>query len=347
MTVLGIIWFALIAVLMAGYFILDGFDLGVGVLYPFLGKSEKSKKIMRSAIGPVWDGNEVWLLTAGGALFAAFPAAYATSFSGFYLAIMLVLFGLILRAVSLEFRANDPHTPKIWDVTFFIGSLLPALLFGVAIGNIMAGVALNENGDYIGTFFQLLTPFALVAGVLGLVHMLTQGAAWIALKAPYEGFDDLRANAQKLRNVLLIVDLVLFVLTTVLFFVLVVPNSSVGLGLTPVAVVFAVVFLAGWLVALLQGKKFEHKHDLLGFLGIEVSALALVGIIAATMFPNFIVASNDPALSIVIANAASPDSTLFPMTIITIIGVPLVLIYHVLIYRKFRGRLTGGEKHGY
>ena len=135
MTVLGILWFILIAVLIAGYFILDGFDLGAGVLSPFVAKDEKEKAIVCRSVGPVWDGNEVWLLTAGGALFAAFAPAYATTFSGFYLAIMLVLFGLIVRAVSLEYRAHDPKWKKLWDALFFLGSLLPALLFGVAIGN--------------------------------------------------------------------------------------------------------------------------------------------------------------------------------------------------------------------
>ena len=184
MTALGILWFVLIAVLICGYFVLDGFDLGAGVLYPFLARDERDRAVVRRAIGPVWDGNEVWLLTAGGALFAAFAPAYATSFSGFYLAIMLVLFGLIVRATALEFRAHDPAWAKLWDALFFVGSLLPALLFGVAVGNVVQGLPLNAAGDYTGTFFDLLSPFALSCGVLGLVHMLVQGSSWIALKAP-------------------------------------------------------------------------------------------------------------------------------------------------------------------
>ena len=154
MTALGILWFILIAVLIAGYFILDGFDLGAGVLSPFVAKDEKEKAVVRRSVGPVWDGNEVWLLTAGGALFAAFAPAYATTFSGFYLAVMLVLFGLIVRAVSLEYRAHDPKWKGIWDALFFIGSLLPALLFGVAIGNVYAGIPMDANGDYIGNSFH-------------------------------------------------------------------------------------------------------------------------------------------------------------------------------------------------
>ena len=144
------LWFLLIFVLIAGYFVLDGFDLGAGVLYPFVAKGDEEKAVVRTSIGPVWDGNEVWLLTAGGALFAAFPAAYATTFSGFYLAVMLVLFGLIVRAVSLEYRGIDHKWAKVWDGCFFVGSLLPALLLGVAVGNIYAGIPMSANGDYTG-----------------------------------------------------------------------------------------------------------------------------------------------------------------------------------------------------
>ena len=148
MSALAVLWFFLIFVLIAGYFVLDGFDLGVGVLYRALAKTDAERALVRRSIGPVWDGNEVWLLTAGGALFAAFPAAYATTFSGFYLAVMLVLFGLIVRAVSLEFGAHDPKWGRAWDACFTIGSFLPALLLGVALGNVIAGVPLAANGDY-------------------------------------------------------------------------------------------------------------------------------------------------------------------------------------------------------
>ncbi len=339
MSGLAVTWFILVAVLLTGYFLLDGFDLGIGVLYPFLGRGEQSKAVLRRAIGPVWDGNEVWLLTAGGALFAAFPAAYATSFSGFYLAIMLVLFGLIVRAVSLEFRAHDPKLRGVWDATFFVGSLLPALLFGVAIGNVVAGIPLNDNGDYTGTFFGLLTPFALCCGVLGLVHMLTQGASWAAVKAPQEGADDLRDRAASLRRVLLVVELVVFLLVTCLFFVTVVPTSTVGLGVTALGVVFAVVYALGWVMAMLR-KTSDPTDDIYAFIGVELSAVGLVGILAATMFPNLIVCSTDAALSITVANAASGDATLAAMAVIAGIGVPLVLIYHVISYRIFRGRLA-------
>ncbi|MBQ3106913.1 MAG: cytochrome d ubiquinol oxidase subunit II, partial [Eggerthellaceae bacterium] len=159
-TFFQILWYFLIFVLIAGYFVLDGFDLGAGVLYPFVAKNEQEKSVVRRSIGPVWDGNEVWLLTAGGALFAAFAPAYATTFSGFYLAVMLVLFGLIVRAVSLEFRAHDPAWARAWDICFFVGSLLPALLLGVAVGNIYAGIPMDAAGNYSGVpLLGLITPF--------------------------------------------------------------------------------------------------------------------------------------------------------------------------------------------
>ena len=229
MTALGILWFALIAVLIAGYFILDGFDLGAGILSPFIAKNENEKAVVRRAIGPTWDGNEVWLLTAGGALFAAFAPAYATTFSGFYLAIMLVLFGLIVRAVSLEYRSHDPKWGKIWDALFFIGSLLPALLFGVAIGNVYAGIPLDANGDYAGVpLLGLITPFTLLCGLLGLSVFVTQGATWIALKA--EKPSDLQARAAKLRCPLACITMALFVAVSAYALMGIAPTLDPALG---------------------------------------------------------------------------------------------------------------------
>ncbi|MBP3866422.1 MAG: cytochrome d ubiquinol oxidase subunit II, partial [Eggerthellaceae bacterium] len=196
-TVLQVLWYFLIFLLIGGYLVLDGFDLGVGVLSPFLAKNDEERDILTRSIGPVWDGNEVWLLTAGGALFAAFAPAYATTFSGFYLAIMLVLFGLILRAVSLEYAHVDGKWSKLWYGCFFVGSLLPALLTGVAVGNIYAGIPMDANGDYSGMpLLGLVTPFTLLCGVLGLVMMCAAGAAWVALKAPLDS--ELRARAVKM-----------------------------------------------------------------------------------------------------------------------------------------------------
>lgn len=333
MTTLGIIWFILIFVLIIGYFALDGFDLGAGVLYPILGKTERSKKIIMRAIGPVWDGNEVWLLTAGGALFAAFAPAYATSFSGFYLAIMLVLMGLIVRCVAIGYGGHG-NGGKLVDGAFFAGSLLPALLFGVAVGDVIAGIPLAQNGDYTGTFFDLLTPFALCCGVLGLLHMTLQGACWLAAKAP-EG-DELQVKAAGLRKPLALASLVVFLLATVLFKMTVVPVSSVGMDMNIVAIVAAVLYLGSLLyIAFASGVKDFILPVIAG-----VGCAALVIVWAGTAFPYFIPASNDPLLSITIASAAGSELTLMTMAIIAAVGVPLVLFYHVLVYRAFRGRVT-------
>ena len=195
---LQVVWFFLIGVLLAGYSILDGFDLGIGALFPFLAKDREERDALAGAVGPVWDGNEVWLLTGGGALFAAFPPAYATVFSGFYLALMLVLFSLIFRAVSLEFRAHASGPGRFWDQAFFIGSALPSVLYGVALGNVIQGVPLDGAGDFSGDLFTLLRPFPLVLGVFGLVAILLHGSAYAALKT--EG--ELQARARRFAGVL-------------------------------------------------------------------------------------------------------------------------------------------------
>ena len=336
MTTLGILWFILIAVLIVGYFVLDGFDLGAGVLYPFLAKDDTDKMRVLHAIGPVWDGNEVWLLTAGGALFAAFAPAYATVFSGFYLAIMLVLFGLIARAVSVEFRAHGTEPRRLWDVCFFVGSLLPALLLGVACGNIIQGVALNAHGDYVGGFFALLRPFPLLCGVLGLAHMLTQGAAWIARKAP--AASGLRMRAANLRRKLAFWELLVFVVTTAVFFAFIMPKLGYAPGSMVIAGAGAAVYVLATLVVRFSCKAEFPKGDLLGVIMASLAAVGLVVIMFATIFPNLVPAL-DPALSITIANAAGSEKTLGAMTIIACIGVPLVLVYHFLVYRAFRGRV--------
>lgn len=340
MTVLGILWFILIAVLIAGYFILDGFDLGAGVLSPFVAKDEKEKAIVRRSVGPVWDGNEVWLLTAGGALFAAFAPAYATTFSGFYLAVMLVLFGLIIRAVSLEYRAHDPKWKGVWDASFFVGSLLPALLFGVAIGNVYAGIPMDANGDYIGIpLLGLVTPFTLLCGLLGLSIFLTQGATWLAMKAPKPS--DFQTRVAGLRRPLALVSLVLFVAVTAYALVGIQPTMDPTLEIVRWAVF---VLVAAALIGVVVTSK-EDGNDLVPFLVSSASALFLVVLFAASMFPNLVVATVGE--NITIATAASSDLALGWMTGITCIGLPLVLIYHVIIYRTFRGRLTDEDLQEY
>ena len=337
MTALGILWFVLLAVLICGYFVLDGFDLGCGVLYPLIAKDERERAFVRRAIGPVWDGNEVWLLTAGGAMFAAFAPAYATSFSGFYLAIMLVLFALIVRACSLEFRAHDHGAwVKVWDWMFIIGSFLPALLFGVAAGNVIEGIPLNDSGDYTGTFFQLLNPFALACGALGLVHMLLLGSSWLSLKAPADSA--LYGRARALRPKLAVADLVVFALVSVIFFVQVVPASAAGITATLPSCLFALLFVASAAYAA-AAKGEGYGASLRAHVASSMGCAGLVGTMAASLFQSLI-PSTASAYSITIADAASSDTALLAMTVIALIGVPLVLIYHVVVYRVFAGRLT-------
>lgn len=338
MSALAVLWFFLIFVLIAGYFVLDGFDLGAGVLYNALAKTESERALVRRSIGPVWDGNEVWLLTAGGALFAAFPAAYATTFSGFYLAVMLVLFGLIVRAVSLEFRAHDPHWARVWDACFTVGSFLPALLLGVALGNVIAGIPMAPNGDYAGVpLLGLLSPFTLAVGLLGFAMCLAAGAAWVALKAPEQS--QVRLRAKKLGRVWQAASLAIFAVATVLALAVVKPELAPGMA--PLAVAFAIAFAACIAASAVFAKK---GADLPAFVLQSAAAVCLVALAAVSLFPNLVVASaGSVGPSITLMSAASSDLSLAWMTGIACVGVPLVLVYHVIVYRTFRGRLPEQE----
>ncbi|NTU71417.1 MAG: cytochrome d ubiquinol oxidase subunit II [Coriobacteriia bacterium] len=334
--VLGIIWFVLVGVLLAGYAVFDGFDLGVGTLLPFLGKSAEDKEVMRRSVGPVWDGNEVWLLTGGGALFAAFPAVYATVFSGFYLALMLVLFALIFRAVSFEFHAHDPAWGGVWDWAFTIGSALPSLLFGVAVGNIALGVPLATDGEFAGNFFTLLgihngfNPFQLVIGVLGLSMILVQGASWLAVKS--EG--DLYKRTVAMRSTLAWAFTALVVVATAVTALF---AKNVFANVTGSIVGW--VFVALLVVSIAWGRlSMNGGKDLSAWYAISLSAVSLVGIWAASIFPN-LVPSLGPGAPLTIASTMSSQLTLTVMLIIAAIGVPLVLFYIFLVYRVFAGKV--------
>ena len=318
-------WFILVGVLLLGYSILDGFDLGIGSLMPFLARKEEEKTALIKSIGPFWDGNEVWLLTGGGALFASFPHAYATVFSGFYLALMLVLFALIFRAVSIEFFIHDEKNRKTWEWGFIIGSFLPALLFGVALGNVIVGIPLNENMDFTGTFFTLLRPFPLVVGLLGLNAILLQGSTYAALKTT----GDTRDRARRLTNRLWVSFIFLFALSFVLAYIYV--PGALGRIL---AWVSALVAAAGWGLI----KRFAKKgKDTLAFLMSSLTFVGLWGIVGAIHFPYMVRASNDLSLSLTVRNASSTELTLKVMLIIALIGMPLVLFYTYYIFKTFKG----------
>lgn len=340
MSFLSILWYFLIFLLIAGYFVLDGFDLGIGVLLPFVCKEEKEKAIARRAIGPVWDGNEVWLLTAGGALFAAFPDAYATTFSGFYLAIMLVLFGLIVRAVSFEFHNGDPKWRKLWDFAFFVGSLLPAYLLGVAVGNLMEGIPMDAAGNYTGVpLLGLLSPFTMLCGLLSLIMCAAAGASWLALKAPLGSL--LQRKAAFYRPRIQLGALLVFVLTTAMLYT---SSPDIMEPVTPELKLpcWIVMFLAclGLLYGVFMERSANPKVDLLVFLTQSLSAVFLVALVALHMFPTLVQAlPGSEGAAITIMSAGASDLSLTCMTVILCIGLPLVLVYHIIIYRTFRGRI--------
>ncbi len=331
------IWFFLVAFLLTGYVILDGFDLGAGVLYPFIARTEDERRVVRASIGPIWDGNEVWLVAGAGAVFAAFPMVYAMTFSGFYLAIMLVLFGLILRAVSLEFRHRDPGWSKVWDGAFFLGSLVPAILVGCALGNVIRGVPMDANGDYTGTFLQLLNPYSLLVAVTGLFLIVTHGAAWVALKS--EG--ELHARALRYRTVTFWVFAALAVATSIATIATVSRASDNVFG-RPLGWFFLVVLLLSLLYTIWQMMK--QGAELKSFLGSALTIVALAGIAAVGNYPEIVPArGTPPATSLTVTNAASGRLTLQVMLIVAIIGCPLVLLYTAYVYRTFRGKTKAAD----
>jgi cytochrome d ubiquinol oxidase subunit II len=321
------IWFVLVGFLLAGYSILDGFDLGVGILFPFLAKNEDEKTSLIRSIGPLWDGNEVWLLTGGGALFAAFPHAYATVFSGFYLALMLVLFSLILRAVSLEFRAHAGPRKGLWEAAFVIGSLLPALLFGVALGNVIVGVPIDSKMEYAGSFFTLLRPLPLVFGLLGLAAFLLQGSTWATLKTS----GDLQRRARKTGRTMRTVVGILYGLS---FFAVWIYLPG-ALKRIP-AWIFSVLIV---MALALLGPAFKREKDGLAFALSSAVFLCLWGVVGSIHYPN-LVRAMDPSLSLTITNASSSALTLKVMLIMALIGMPLVVGYTIYAYRVFRGKVN-------
>jgi cytochrome d ubiquinol oxidase subunit II len=321
-----ILWFILIGILFLGYSLLDGFDLGIGTLLPFLGKKKEEKDILINSIGPVWDGNEVWLITGGGALFAAFPQAYATALSGFYPAILLVLLALIFRAVSQEFRANDEARAGIWEKAFVMGSALAALLFGVVLGNVIYGVPLDNKMEFAGNFFTLLRPVALLFGITGFAAVLLQGASYAALKT--EG--ELQQRSFRAVNILLWVNVIAassyFTVMTFTFQQLVVNP------LFYVAVLLTALGLTGIFFSI------KKKNDKAPFWESSFSFIGLWLAAGAAQFPNLIKATNAPDLSITIFNSSTSLQTLKLMSVIALIGMPIVIGYTIFVYRIFKGK---------
>ncbi|MGJ0558335.1 cytochrome d ubiquinol oxidase subunit II [Methylocystis sp.] len=320
------VWFSLIAVLWIGYFALEGFDFGVGILLPVLGRNDRERRVLINTIGPVWDGNEVWVLVAGGATFAAFPEWYATLFSGFYLPLLLILVALIARGVAFEYRAkvDDPRWRGAWDKAIFFGSLLPAILWGVAFANILRGVPIDADKEYVGGFFNLLNPYALLGGLMTLLLFTAHGAMFIALKTD----GDIRRRARALAG-------------------------GVGLAAAGAAVAFlgwtqldtgnlgsAVLFVAA-AVSLLAGLfAVERLREGWGFIGTFATiALGVAGLFVA-LFPDVMPTSLADGTSLTTTTAAATEYTLKIMTVVAVIFTPVVLMYQGWTYWVFRKRIS-------
>ena len=319
------IWFALIAVLWIGYFVLEGFDFGVAMLLPILGRNEPERRAILRTIGPVWDGNEVWVIVAGGATFAAFPEWYATLFSGFYLPLFLILVGLIVRGVGIEYRNKRGAVAwrARWDTLIAISSFLPALLWGVAFANIVAGVPIDAHRNYTGNLFTLLNPFGLLGGATTLLLFLTHGLVFLALKT--EG--DLRERANRL------VTPVGLVTAVVAVAFLAWANVQTGTAISSVVAVVAALCFVGGLAAN------RVRREGWAFLGSAVTiGLAVVSLFLA-LFPEVMPSSTDPAFSLTVTNASSTPYTLTIMTVVAVIFTPIVLIYQGWTYWTFRKRV--------
>jgi cytochrome d ubiquinol oxidase subunit II len=329
---LSIIWFVLVGVLFTGYAMLDGFDLGIGALHLFTNQDEE-RRLMINSIGPVWDGNEVWLVTGGGALFAAFPNVYATVFSGFYLALILLLAALIFRAVAIEFRSKQPMRwwRQMWDIGFAGGSILSSLLIGVALGNIAWGIPIDSRGEFAGTFFGLLTPYPLLVGVTTVALFMMHGAIYGAMKTEGELHDKLRVWAMRC-----IIFFVICAVTLTMATLLYVPHLAARVRDNPW--LFGVALVNMLSVANIP-REFHHGRDRLAFLSSCAAILTLMVLFGLNMFPNLVYSQPWPENSLTIDNAASSPKTLGIMLVIACIGVPVVIAYTICIYWIFRGKV--------
>ncbi|MET0524932.1 MAG: cytochrome d ubiquinol oxidase subunit II [Nocardioides sp.] len=320
------VWFALIAVLWIGYFTLEGFDFGVGMLLPVLARNDTERRVMINTIGPVWDGNEVWLLVAGGATFAAFPEWYATLFSGFYLPLLIILVALIVRGLAFEYRAKrgDPRWRGRWDLAIIVGSFVPAVLWGVAFANIVRGVPIDADHEYVGGFFTLLNPYALLGGVTTLLLFLVHGALFIALKTDGE----IRHRARALA--------IWVGLAAALVAVAFLSWTQADTGTTGSAIAFVAAALA-LVTGLLQARAGREGWAFLGtFVAI---ALAVAGLFLA-LFPDVMPTTLDDGAGLTTTNAAATEYTLKIMTVVAVIFTPVVLVYQGWTYWVFRKRIA-------
>lgn len=329
---LNIVWFLLIGILLAGYAILDGFDLGVGAIHLFT-KTDRERRLMINSIGPVWDGNEVWLVTSGGALFAAFPEAYSTVFSGFYTALMLLLFALIFRAVAIEFRSKLPMKwwRNMWDIAFSAASIFIAILAGVALGNIAIGIPLGPDKEFAGSFLGLLRPYPVLVGVTALALFMMHGAIYVVMKTEGEMHEKVRGWVNNT-----IIFFVICYATTTMATLIYLPHMADHFKEFPI--LFLVAFFNMIAVANIP-REIYHGRDFNAFLSSCACILALFALFAIGIFPNMVISKPDLSNSLTIYNAASSQKTLMIMLIVAIIGLPFVLGYTASIYWIFRGKV--------
>ncbi len=334
--VFQVIWFVLWGVLWAGYFVLDGFDLGAGTLLPCVTKNETERKILYHSIGPFWDGNEVWLITAGGATFAAFPKTYAVMFSGLYTALYLLLFSLIIRGVAVEFREKKESTSwkRFWDFLFWIGSLLPPFLLGVAFANIFKGLPIDENGIFRGSFFSLLNGYGILGGVLFVVVFAVHGATWLAFRTNGSFRERLVRDAK----VMWVFEAVVVAAFMLLSFK-VTPLWENYLK-APILVVFPLLAVIG---LILIPVFLNQQRTLAAFLSSAVTILGFTAWAMAGLFPNLFPSSLNPEWSLTIYNSSSSPLTLKIMTVVAFVFVPIVLLYTFWTYKTFSYRLTERE----
>lgn len=330
-----VLWFVLWGLLWAVYFMLDGFDFGTGMLQRLLSRSNTEKRIIINTIGPVWDGNEVWLITAGGATFAAFPAAYALMFSYLYSPLLIILFALIIRGVAFEFRGKGGTVAweRAWDTAIFFGSFIPSLLFGVAFGNLFQGLPMDESG-YHGTLLSLLNPYGLLTGALFVLLFLEHGALWLALKTDGE----LAQRAERLSGriwIVLFVVAVLFLIHTAFATKLYANFMNTPLWfIVPVAGAASLGAVRIYSTFRNYGRAFIASC-------VTIVMIVFTGIIG--LYPNLMPSSIDPDHSLTIFNASSGIYTLKVMTAVVLLFVPVVIAYQIWIYRIFRSRVTDRE----
>lgn len=365
---LRLIWWALMGVLLIGFALTDGFDLGAATLLPFVAKTDVERRVVINSVGATWEGNQVWFILGGGAIFAAWPLVYAVSFSGFYLAMFLLLSALILRPVGFKYRSKkaDPKWRNRWDWALFVGGFVPALVFGVAVGNVLYGVPFRLDSDlrtfYDGSLIGLFHPFALLTGLLSVAMMVLHGAAWLAIKIERGAVHD---RATRIGAVAAVLSVLLFIAGG-----LFVAQGSMGFqidgvvtpsgpsnphlagaiaspgawlnnySLYPWMLLAPLLGLAGPLIALFG---ILRQREALAFGGSSIGTFGIIATVGLSMFPFILPSSIDPASSLTIWNASSSHLTLFIMLIVTLIFLPLVLLYTAWVYKVLFGRVTSAD----